>query len=332
MAFCIRPIESHELDTWNAFVSESPSGTLFHTSFWKSIIEAAYSPASLAIVGCFEDLKLAGGCVFLDRTVLKHRTAVTPLLTPYSGFVLPNAGGEKLSDQVSRNSAILAALSKWLSSNFDYQSFTNAPALEDSRPLQAEGYTLAPRFTYHVNLRLPTDELWGRLDGSVRRQIRKAERQDFDVSDFIEPQEAYRLFAETFSRRGERCPVTPQLFNELLTNERLRDYRRVFCAHSGGQLVSFIVLLEYQGTFYYALASTVSDWLSSGISSYMVWEVIRMHACQEWHVLDFVGANIPSIARFKEGFNPKLVHCFQCEKFRTPYAKWGRNLVKLFRS
>jgi hypothetical protein len=328
--FIIRPLEPHEFDTWDEFVAESPQGNLFHTSTWKRIIDRAYAPAHVLLLGCFDGHNLAGGCVVLDRTRLGHRTAVTPLLTPYVGFLLELPIGEKVSDQVSRQNEVVGSLAKWLGQTFVLQNLINAPRFDDTRPLQQAGYTLTPRFTYYLNVKLPPEELWQRFDGSVRRQIRKAERDNLEITTQFDLHAAYEMVHQTYVRRGEVCPVTRELFEAVAEGEALRDNRQVICAWRDGKLASFIVLLTYRRTLYYAAAATDADMLSSGVSSLLIWEVVKAFANQEWNDFDFVGANIPSIARFKEGFNPKLMLHFQAE-MSSRYARIGKNLAKLIR-
>jgi hypothetical protein len=326
-----RPVESYEHDTWDEFVASSPQGTLFHTSAWKKVIDNAYAPARLLLLGCFDSRSLLGGCVVLDRMRLGHRTAVTPLVTPYVGFLLDSPPGEKVSDQISLQNSVLGTLTSWLSQNFHYENLINPPHLEDARPLQQAGYRLTPKFTYFVNLRLSEHELWQQLDGSVRRQIKKTEREQFVISDRFEAEVGYQLFGGTFQRHGAKCPVPRSIFDIITGSDHLRDSRQFYCAHVGDRLVSFIVILQYQRTLYYALASTDPEFLSTGVNSYLVCEVIKNNACAEWSTLDFVGANIPSVARFKEGFNPQLKMYFQAERFRRPYMKIGKTFVDMLK-
>lgn len=325
----VRPVEPHEMDTWDEFVENSPQGTLFHSGAWKHVVDKALGSGRLVMLGCFDEFALCGGVVLLDRERFGQRTAVTPLLTPYVGFLLDSPPGEKLSDQISRDNRVLDALARALIEKYGYVSLINPPALEDTRPLSNAGFVLTPRFTYLLNLRLPVEELWMRLDGSVRRQVRKAERADFDISDNLDPELGFRLLESTFTRRGEACPVPRAFFDEIVESERLRDARRVLCAHRGGELASFIVGLRDARNVYYAVAATNADLLAEGVSSLLVWEMMKTQASEGAALLDFVGANIPSIARFKEGFNPRLQIYFQAEHYSSSFLKLGKSLADM---
>ena len=323
----VRPIEAHEFDTWDEFVASSPHGTLFHTSVWKRVVDSAVAPARLVLAGCFDGFMLVGGCVALDRERYGQHTAVTPLVTPYSGFLLENPLGEKLSDQTSRQFEVMMALTLWMQKEYPYQNLVNPPHLEDMRPLIQAGYRLTPRFTYLINLKLPAEEIWQRFDGSVRRQIKKAEREGFELSDEMDPGEGYALLESTFARRGEECPVPREMFEAVLCAEPLREYRQVMAAHRGNRLASYVVALKFQRTLYYELAATHPDFLATGVSSLLIWELVKSHACEAWNFFDFVGANIPSVARFKEGFNPRLQMHFQAEYLGDPLIKLGKTVL-----
>ncbi|MCX7020342.1 MAG: GNAT family N-acetyltransferase [bacterium] len=322
----VRLIEPHEYDTWDEFVETSPQGTLFHTSVWKSVIDASYVPSRLLLISCFDKHNLAGGCVALERERLGTLTAVTPLVTPYAGFILEPPAGEKISDQVSRETEVITALIGWMSGHFHYLNLVNPPHLDDMRPLIQAGCKLVPRFTYYLNLRLHADEIWQRFDGSVRRQIKKAELEHFDITDNFDPMLAYDIFAGTFRRHGGECPVSREMFLQITTSEHLRDMRDIICAHIDNKLASYIVLLKFQQTLYYALASTDGEYLHTGVNSLLIWEIVKMYAGREWNVLDFVGANVPSISRFKEGFNPRLQMHFQTEHYSGTFLKIGKTI------
>lgn len=327
----VRQIEPNEYDTWDRFVEASPHGTIYHTSSWKRLMDRCNSPAQLLLIGCFEGHSLCAGCVLLDRERYGKRTAVTPLMTPYCGFLLEAAAGEKISGQTSRDSELVSAMCGWMSRRYPYQNLVMAPHLEDIRPLQQQGYRLTPRFTFLLNLKLPQDELWQRFDGSVRRQIKKAEKSDFELSDRLDADEAFNLFRAVFTRRGEKCPVSAAAYSEILLGEELKDAREVFSAHEDGRLAGYVVLLRFQDRLYYSLAATAQDQLPSGVSSLLIWEIVKAHSGGQWSQLDFVGANVPSIARFKEGFNPRLQVHFQAEFLGDTVVRLGKSFLEFLR-
>lgn len=328
----VRIVEPHEYDTWDEFVGRSPQGTLFHTSVWKRVIDSSSEAGHLKLIGCFDDFGLLGGCVLFERERFGHLTGVTPLLTPYVGILLDIDVGEKLSDRISRDTEVLDHLIRHLLDNYEYVNLINPPHLEDVRPLVQAGFQLVPRFTYYLNLRLPAEEHWARFDGSARRQIKKAQRENFDLLAHVHPAEGYELLTRTYARRGENCPVSKELFEAVVGHEGLREYREIIAAYLNNQLIAYIVLLKFRQTLYYGIAATHSDYLSTGVSSLLIWEILQQYGNREWREFDFVGANIPSIARFKENFNPRLQMYFQMEYFGHAYLRLGKTLLERLRS
>lgn len=330
--YTIRPVEIHEWDTWDELVRSSPGGTLYHTSSWKRLVDEAYAPAFGSLVGIFTRDRLVGGCAFLDRSRMGLQTAVTPLMAAYSGFFLEESSSEKLSDQVSKQAELFAELAGFLGATYSYENFHLSPATLDGRPLAAQGYSLTPRYTYELNLSLPAQDLWLRMDGHVRRQVKKAERADLEITGTLPLDQAYELFKGTFGKRGQECPVPEKLFYSVVAGHAIADQRQHYCALLAGELVSFITLLRHERQFYYAVSSTAEHALSTGVSSLLIWEILQEHAGHGNGVLDFVGANIQTIARFKEGFNPELRLYLQVERCKNPALKVGKKLSRLLRS
>lgn len=314
----VRLIGPEEREAWDAFVAASPQGTLFHTCAWQRTLEAAGTSDRWLLVGCFEGERLAGGCTALERLRTGIPMAVMPLLTPYGGYLL-SAGslGEWSGPLGSRDREILSTLARWMGERFRRESLITAPGLTDPRSLMESGYRVTPRFSFEIDLRLSEGELWGRLDGHVRRQVKKGERAGLEPC-VPSAEEAFGLFRRTFERRGGRCPVPRALFEAVYAGEALQPFRDVTAVRHEGKLASLLVLLRYGRTLYYAVASTAPQAMATGASSWLIWQSLARHAgaAQGCTTFDFVGANIPSIARFKEGFNPILVPHWRLERAR----------------
>jgi len=330
MLLTIRDVEAHELDSWDDFVYGSSQGTLFHTSTYQRFIGAVYPGARLRLIGAFDRGGVVGGCALLDRFRFGQRTAVTPLLTPYTGFILAGSVLEG-APGVADSQNILSQLAEFLSREYKYQSLVNAPGLDDMRPLLARGYSVTPRYTFEMNLQLAPEELWMGFQGHVRRHVKKAEKLEIEVMENIDSPSAFSMFQQTFARHKEECPISQDFLEEMVQGPILRDYRRNFCAYLHGEMISFITTLRFRDRVYYALASTAENQMQTGISSYLVWEVLRDYARSEYKAFDFVGANVPSIARFKSGFGPEVRMYFAVETATGLHVKLGREIRRLLK-
>ncbi len=311
----VRPVAPSEYPGWDAFAESSPQGTVFQTSAWKLTLEAVHGPDSCPWLGAFHQGELVGGCTFLARRRWCLSEAVTPLLTPYAGYLLPAAPGEKISGRVTSERKILTALAREMARRFGRENLICAPGLCDSRPLSQSGYSVSPRFTYRLDLSLPSAEIWKRLEGHTRRQINKAGRENFEPCA-LDAARAFELFQGTFERQSQTSPVSRRLFDAVVSGAPLLPFREIAAVAQDGRLASFVVLLRFAGVVHYAIASTAPESISSGVSSLLIWRTLDAHAAagDGIRIFDFVGANIPSIARFKEGFNPELTPFWRLER------------------
>lgn len=323
----IRYIEPYEIDSWNEFVDASAAGTLFHTSLWQEVINNSYTDGQFVLIGAFNDSGIQAGFCALARKRLGVDTIVTPLCTPYSGFIVNASLANKEQEEAH---TALDALVTFLH-KYRYQNLQCAPGTVDQQILTNTGYTFTPRRTLEINLRLPEDELWAGFKSNVRRNIKKAQKAGFDITDQWDSESGFRIFSDTFTRQGQNCPVPHTLFREICEGHVLKDKRRRYCAWKDGKLIGFIVALRHNRRVYYELAASSSEGLKAGISSYLIWELLRDHLDGNWNHFDFVGANNPTITRFKENFNPASKAYWQleyCSSKRIGYSRGIRRWLK----
>ncbi len=325
----VHSVQERHYRLWDDFVAASPQGCFYHTSCWKQIIDTG-TEYTMRLYGCFLGGTLVGGCTLTEKVQLGRHAAVNALTTPYAGFLLLPASGTKISDQTSHEHAILSALSRFLEARFHQITLYNSPGLADVRPLTQSGWSAVPCYTYVLDISEPR-RVWERMDGSVRQAIRKAVKQQFHVGTSTDVDSFYSLLDKTLGRRRLPNLIPRRLLDTLMHTDSLKDRRFFLTAQpKSGGLASGILVLWDQTTAYYALAATDPALYGSGIHSLLIWELIQ-RLSPVVGILDFVGANIPSIARFKEGFNPQLKTHYCVEKWRSLLLKWSKRLVRRLR-
>lgn len=331
--FDVRPVESFEMDSWDAFVESQPGGSIYHASAWKRLIDQTYGDGTYTIIAAFDRNGIAGGFCALTRSRLLVETAVTPLLTPYTGYLAASAttGDQPAPSESGESASAIMALSDF-ARRFRYQSLQCAPHFGPASLLAESGYNLVPRRTLAINLSLPEDELWSGFAGNARRNIKKAQRSDYQISDNWDSEQAWSLFEQTFTRRGQKCIVPKTYFIETCTGNIMGENRTRYCAWDGDRLLAFLVALHFKSTVYYHLAAADSDALKAGVPSLLVWELMRDYASREYSTFDFVGGNTPAIARFKEGFGAESVPHYILERCSSRRIKISRGLRRLLMS
>ncbi len=314
----VNEITTETAADWDAFTNASPQGSLFSSWLWKGVVERG-TPFSMRIYGVCLNNRLAAGVVLMEKRQIGHLVALNPLLTPYQGFLLPPPSSSKLSDRLSREHRALTVLIKFLERRYAQIDLYNVPALTDVRPFLQHRWRAVPRFTYYLNI-ADLDALWEGFDGSVRRAIKKAQRSELTVGKMqCTPGEIFNLLEQTFQKQGGKNPIPETLIDVIVADEKLSEHRVCIGARTpGGELISAIVCLWDERRAYYLLAASNPAFLSTGVNSLLIWELARYLSNTGIHSLDFIGANIPGIARFKETLNPETITYYRLERWTSP--------------
>jgi len=309
----IKEIEKQTSTEWDAFVKDSPQGNLFVTFGWKNLIDSG-TPFTQRIYGVFKKEKICGGVVLTEKRQLGKKVALNALLCPYLGFVLAPPISSKFSDRSSKQQKTLSALIQYLRERYSQIDLINAPELNDIRPFTQSRWKTAPRYTFYLDVS-DSDQLWKSLDGSVRRSIKKAEESGLNTGLMeCSPDEIFALLDKTLGKKGKKNPIPYSLVREIVTSEIIKNQRAIIGARTNqGELISAIVCVWDWQRAYYLIAATHPERLSTGVSSLLIWKLAGFLSKLPSEELDFIGGNIPSIARFKETFNPRLITHFRTE-------------------
>lgn len=329
MTFRIQEIDPAQYDEWDAFVNSSPQGTIYHLSGWKRIVDEA-SLGEMRLLGCFEQQRLVGGCSFTEKVQMGYRAALNALTMQYAGFLLPACESTKVSDIFSREHAIISSFVRFLTEHYHQIHLFNAPRLKDMRPLISSRWKVSPCYTYIIDLG-DEERLWSAMEGSVRRSVRKAEREGFEIRNGVDSRQMAEILERTFARQGLPGLLNESLVQAICSSTELYNRRFALSAWKGKEnMVSAIVSFMDNHTAYYSLAATRSESLNTGVHSLLIWQLLKRLGGKVRR-FDFLGANVPSIARFKEGFNPKLETYFSVEKWTSMMFRYIKTSAKKWR-
>ncbi|MFH0794619.1 MAG: GNAT family N-acetyltransferase [bacterium] len=304
-----------QLELWDRALPSSPQATLFHSSLWGKIL--AQSGEGRLRIFVPENENVSGaGLVFTEKMRGPFCMACNSLLTPYTGFLLPAPSSSKLSDRLRPERQLVRAGLEWLERNASHSELFLSPEFTDLRAAQWRGWAVRPVYTYILPLASP-DDLWNSFDSGLRQQIRKGERQGFEVTHEATADEVTELVRGTYERRGKSCPLTPRFIKTLIADAALEQHRRLWLARSrDGKCLSFLMLVGDHRRAYYLLSATDDEALSSSVHPALLWAAIQS-LVGKFDSLDLVGANSLGIAKFKEGLNPKLATYFRIEHWSS---------------
>lgn len=312
----VSEITDGEKSLWDAFVRDSPQGSLFASSLWKNIIERATSSKQRIFAARKKD-RILGGVVLTEKNQLGRQVALNALLSPYLGFLLPFSTSTKMSERLSGEHEALAALAAFLEKQYAQIDINNYSTLVDLRPFIERGWKAHPRYTYLLDVSDP-EKLWAGFDGNIRQAIKKAEKAGFQHGIMECPSgEIFDLVQKTLTKGGGKNPIPKALIRDIVAAPDLKNRVIYGARKSDNKLVSVIVGVWDNRRAYYLVAANDPEFLSSGASSLLIWELAQHLAKLGIHELDFVGGNIQGISRFKEGFNPRLETFYRLERWTS---------------
>lgn len=325
----IRPVGPEDRQLWDAFVLEH-QGTMYHLWDWGEAIAATTGDRWYRLVATEGEAWVGMACC-LERARYGQRWGLTPLLTPYTGMVLRTTERPKFQAQRHEARRRRFALLEEMQRHFQLMHLQTIGW--DMRDYMDRGFAVAPRYTYCVDLD-PWERVWVEMEGSTRRQVNKARKNEEIVLDeHATADEVERLTSGVFEKHDEESPITRPLLDMLLGDGPLTEHRMVLAARAAanGELLGVVVSMwdARRQHAHYVHAATHPEHLHTGVSSYLVWETLKRHSMAGMKVFDFCGANMPGIARFKEGFMPRLVTYYDVQWSRpawvAPLRWWWMN-------
>lgn len=223
-----------------------------------------------------------------------------PPLTLFLGPWLAPAGEVKTSTRIGREKELLSELIDRLPPH-DIFAQTMHYSCANWLPFHWRGFTQTTRYSYVIEDLSDSDAIWNGLEGSARRNIRKAQktlevRHDLGVGQLL------RLAELTYRRQGKGSPYEAAVLERVDDAARRRQQCRAFFAVDNDQRVHAGLYLVWDDESAYYLMGGVDDELgSSGAMSLVVWSAIRF-ASTVTRRFDFEGSIIESIERFFRKF------------------------------
>lgn len=185
--------------------------------------------------------------------------------------------------------------------------------------------------SFMLNLSLGREHLWGQINSNYRNsKIKKARsvvQLDFDMN----VDEFYKLNILTFSRQNMSYTVPELLFKTIVNGMIVRDSAKLICVRdSDGNLHAGACLAFDENSVYFHSSGTDPELRSSGAGILLVWEAIQWamknHPNKKF---DFLGSNIPGIARVWKNFGAERVEYAILKQERSFIFKWFRSFRKI---
>ena len=208
---------------WNALIASQPKHSFFHTAEWAKVLADTYG---------YTPVYFAAGETDGSRSILPLME-VDSWLTGRRGIALPFTDDcEPLcSDAKAFQKLFAGAVEFGKSRNWKYLE------LRGGRELFGEVPASLSFYGHGLDLTVGEDKLFSQLESSVRRAIRKSEKNGVTV-EILQSVEAVRIFYSLQCRTRKKHGLPPQPFNFFLNIHKYilsQNMGMVVLAQASGQ-------------------------------------------------------------------------------------------------
>lgn len=334
MGIEVTKADADDLDRWDSYVERSPHGTIFHQRAALEVL-AAHSGARLHHLIGHKGQEPIGLFPVFEIT----KGPITTVFSPPPKLGVPSLGPallnhRKLSERKRHrlNKRFAEGSIEWIDRELGPQYIYALTGTEyrDPRPFQWNGFDVAPKYTYHVDLTVGEEAFTDGVSSSLRRNVRNIDEDTYrifeggpDAIEFIIEQVKAR-----FEAQDKPFDLTADYavdLYEALPEGQIRPY----VAEIDDEWVSGVVVPTYDGTSCYWQGGGKPD-VDVPINDVLHWRVITDEMDRGGTTYDLVGANTPRLCRYKAKFAPELREYYEMER-GTPVMNVVSDLYKRFR-
>jgi hypothetical protein len=313
---------------WDGIVERSPNGTLFHTWNWLKLMEKYSSMKNAGIKSFLFPQEISAQ---LFPVILMEKdcpVGIFPLFffknpvfnfcysppsnvrtATYLGPLFPDIETMKQEKMqiffLDAQREIDRFLKKELKSK--YIVISTPPGFEDCRAYKWSGYTVEPRYTYHIDLTSGTDVIWKSFNRSLRYYIEKARKQGINVIEGNKDDSFY-----IYDLLAERNRDTfPKEFLGEVYDLFFPDHMKIFIAKVGSECLSGIITIINKDKVSFWAGAPKCSYKGLSPNELVLWESIRWAGENGYKTYEIIGADDFSLFPFKRKFNGKIIPYFQ---------------------
>ena len=314
------------MDEWNAFVDQSPQGSIFCRTWWLD----AVCPGSYAMIVARRGGRLVAGMA-MRRTarwgvMALHMPPLTqtlgPLFAPPASTNYQNA----LTDQTETLRALIQALPRAHRFNVHcHYNFTNW------LPFYWDGFRQTTLYTYAFDDLTDLGALFDGFHHSKRKNLKRAEatvevREDLPARDF------YAHHAMTLGKGGDRVLYSEELFCRLHAAATSRGAGKTWYAVGADGAIHAAIFVVFDArSAYYLVSSIDPDHRNSGATTLLIKRAIE-YVAPRTRRFDFEGSMIEGVETSFRRFGARQVPYFAIMRSRgvAGAVLEGRDFVRRF--
>jgi Acetyltransferase (GNAT) domain len=284
-------LSREQFQQWDALVSISPHGTVFHYSWW---LEA--TGGEFKILGCWDKGgNLVGGIPLPFKRRAGFTLYYSPPLTPYLGpifdLTVANNPIERLSVMRCCGERLARAIE-----GFDSLSYMAGAAAPDLQGFLWAGFRADLTYTFRIGAGTTVDNAFQQIARTHRQKLKKHTQYIVESGDDVN---ALALLSnQTFERQGMARPFTESYLRSLWREVSKRGRGVVYTARDlGGQPAAALFVVNDNRTSYQIVSGVDMSSRNSPAGALLTWRAIS-DALNAGRIFDFEGSRIRGVEEY----------------------------------
>jgi hypothetical protein len=320
---------------WDGIVQRSPNGTLFHTWKWLKLMEKYSSMENVGIKSLLFPNKTSAKLYPLILVEKDHPAGIFPLFflnnpavnfcyspphsnmgtTPYLGPLFPELDTIKEEKKQVLLVEVQKEVDRFIKKNLksNYILLNTPPEFEDCRAFKWSGYTVEPRYTYYIDLKLGKKKIWDGLSRTLKQDINKVINKGIRVETGSKKEVEY--IYELLKKRN-RIDTDKEYILQIFDNFA-QENLNVFIARHENELLSGGIIINYKKKVSFWVGTPRFSYEGTTPNTLIYWETINWAIEKGFDTFEIIGADDYSLFPFKRKFNGKIIPYYQM-KWMSP--------------
>lgn len=297
--FELREADRDLMLQWDELVHTFSSGTVFHTLKWLQIIGKNQS-LYVAKIGLYDNANLIGLFPLFIKKFLFLKVAASPFVvedTPYMGPLIDPHYFSKF----------LPALNLYLKKNKIHYLRMISNSFYDLKDTD-DSYQFTTKYTHILDLTRTEQELWDNLETRCRTAIRKAQKSGVvihEMQDRDDIEKYYAMIEQIYHSQNKPCPNPKTLYYDIW--DAFGQKQAIFLqAKYRDEIIAGVIIILDGKRAYYNNGTSKNEFKPLSAGNLLLWHAMLIAKEKGIKDFDFVGSDIPRLAKFKESFGGTL--------------------------
>jgi hypothetical protein len=295
--------------SWDALVTKSPHGTVFHYSWWL-----AATAESFRILGVRNEKgDLVGGLPLPSKSFRGLKLLHAPVLTPYLGPIFDISGVDGTCDQLHLMRSCGETLARAIGPFDSFRCIAGANA-PDLQGFLWAGFSASLAYTFRFSSKQSISEISKAMTRTHMQKLTKAKRLNLEVTRDGGLETLLELNRMTFERKGATAPFEAGLARRLWEAVQARGQGGLYVAKTGkNEPVAALFTVHDNRTTYQIISGFNPAFPDVPGQSVVLWNAIQ-DAIEAGRDFDFEGSSLRGVETFYRRWGCDAVPVWRIEK------------------